>query len=86
MYNLKPIGQIFKDKEIEDFFNLRDGKCRLPETSVSNHHYTPRNMPEDGRSHSLRSGSLKSCIFLFALFSDAFKLNITVDGTVLILE
>jgi hypothetical protein len=80
VYNLQPIGQTFKDKEADDFFlPFEMGKHRLPETSASN-------MPEYGRTHPPRCGSLKSSIFLFALFSDAFKLNIAVDGTVLMLQ
>jgi hypothetical protein len=38
-----------------------------PETSVNNYHTTPRNTPEDRRSHQHRDGSLKSrsglCIY-----------------------
>jgi hypothetical protein len=29
VYNLKPIGHTFKDKEIKDFFTLENWKCRL---------------------------------------------------------
>jgi len=31
-----------------------------PETSVTNYWFTLRNIPEDGRSHSHRGGSVKS--------------------------
>jgi hypothetical protein len=33
---------------------------RCPETSVNNYHTTPRNIPEERRSHQHRGGSLKS--------------------------
>jgi hypothetical protein len=32
----------------------------IPETSVNNYHTTPRNVPEERRSHQYRGGSLKS--------------------------
>jgi hypothetical protein len=35
------------------------GPIRRPETSVHNYHTTPHNIPEEGRSHQHRSGSLK---------------------------
>jgi len=36
------------------------GQTGCPETSVSNYHRSQRNNPEDGSSHRLRGGSLKS--------------------------
>jgi hypothetical protein len=36
------------------------GPIRCPETSVKNYHTTPRNIPEERRSHQHRGGSLKS--------------------------
>jgi hypothetical protein len=36
------------------------GPIRCPETSVNNYHTTPRNIPEERRSHQHRGGSLKS--------------------------
>ena len=33
---------------------------RCPETSVKDYHITPRNIPEERRSHQHRGGSLKS--------------------------
>ena len=37
-----------------------DGTGTRPETSVRNYHYSLRNDPEEGSSHLLRGGSLKS--------------------------
>jgi hypothetical protein len=36
------------------------GNCYGPETSVNNYHTTPRNIPEEHRSHQHRGGSLRS--------------------------
>jgi hypothetical protein len=36
------------------------GPIRCPETSVNNYHTTPRNIPEERRSHQYRGGKLKS--------------------------
>jgi hypothetical protein len=37
-----------------------------PETSVGNYHYSLRNNPEEGSSHLLRGGNLKSrSVYLF---------------------
>jgi hypothetical protein len=38
------------------------GTIDCPETSVRNHHYSLRNVPEEPSSHLLRGGSLKSRI------------------------
>jgi hypothetical protein len=43
------------------------GPRRCPETSVNSYHTTPRNIPEERRSHEHRGGSLKStfvCLFV----------------------
>jgi hypothetical protein len=39
---------------------LKMGTIRCPETSVNNYHSTPRNIPEERRSHQRRGGSLTS--------------------------
>jgi hypothetical protein len=38
------------------------GPIRCPKTSVNNYHSTPRNIPEERRSHQRRGGSLKSWV------------------------
>jgi hypothetical protein len=41
------------------------GPIRCPETSVNDYHTTPRNIPEERRSHRNRGGSLKSRFPIF---------------------
>jgi hypothetical protein len=36
------------------------GPIGCPETSIKDYHTTPRNIPEERRSHQYRGGSLKS--------------------------
>jgi hypothetical protein len=41
------------------------GPIRCPEALVNNYHATPRNIPEERRSHQHRGGSLKSWLIIF---------------------
>jgi hypothetical protein len=43
-----------------DSLPVKMGSIRCPETSVNSCHTTPRNIPEERRSHQHRGGSLKS--------------------------
>ena len=47
-----------------DSWHLNLGPIGCPETSVRNYHYWLRNTPEEGSSHLLRGGGLKSRIVL----------------------
>jgi hypothetical protein len=51
----------FRDN-VSDSWPVKMGPIRCPKTSVNNYHTTPRNNPEERRSHQHRSGSLKSRI------------------------
>jgi hypothetical protein len=51
---------IFKGQESLESWPLKSIPMRCPETSVNNYHTTPRNVPEERRSHEHRGGSLKS--------------------------
>jgi hypothetical protein len=44
---------------------VKNGTDKFIETSVRNCHYTLRDIPEEGRSHLIRGGSLKSHISLY---------------------
>jgi hypothetical protein len=64
--------------------NNKEGKETLgpigcPETSVNNDHTTPRNIPEEHRSHKNRGGSLKSRHFLLLCMAarSSFRLHDT---------
>jgi hypothetical protein len=46
------VGPIFKGQESE--------KKHCPQTSLRDYHTTPRNIPDKGRAHQQRGGSLKS--------------------------
>jgi hypothetical protein len=59
-------GTIYRS-HLFGFLTLKMGKIGCPEMSVRNYHYTLRNIPEERRSHVLRSGSLKSSIILGCL-------------------
>jgi hypothetical protein len=59
------------------------GRLSRPEMSVQNYHYSLRNNPEERRFHLLRSGSLKSRIFvyLFVCLSVCPILNDTINNS-----
>jgi hypothetical protein len=50
----------FRDKSVGPIFVTLKMRPTRPETSVNNYHTTPRNTPEERRSHQHRGGSLKS--------------------------
>jgi hypothetical protein len=62
----QPFGPICKGQKIFWYFTLWDRTDRFTETTVRNCHYTLRDIPEEGRSHLIRGGSLKSYISLYA--------------------
>ena len=47
---------------LSTFQDNLSGPIGCPETSAKNYYYSPRNFPEECRSHLLRGGSLKSWI------------------------
>jgi hypothetical protein len=53
------------------------GPICCPETSVNNYHTTPRNIPEERRSHKHRGGSLKSKLFVFIVINNCFVIQET---------
>jgi hypothetical protein len=57
------------------------GPIHCPETSVNNFHTTPRNIPEERRSHQLRGGSLKSKKVTYLLVSLEFPFLFSSDDT-----
>jgi hypothetical protein len=63
-----PTSRVKKSKkqvpEILDFWHLKMGPVRCPDTSVKDYHSTVRNTPEECRSHQHRGGSLKSRTFI----------------------
>jgi hypothetical protein len=58
------VVKTIRKEEVEikspDSLPLKMGPIRCPETSINNYHMTPRNIPEERRSHQHRGGSLKS--------------------------
>jgi hypothetical protein len=59
---------------------FRDIARRCPETSANSYHTTPRNIPEERRSHQRRGGSLKSSsveLLKVGLGSMVFKISST---------
>ena len=55
----QPIRPIFKGQSVHTARPLKMGRVGYTETSVTKYQFTPRNIPEERRSHLHREGSLK---------------------------
>jgi hypothetical protein len=55
-----PSSRVQSPFSYSDSWPVKMGPILCPETLVSNYHMTPRNIPEERRTHQHRGGSLKS--------------------------
>ena len=62
-----PIRPIFKGPAVWTTGPLKTGRIVYPETPVTKYQFTPRNIPEERRSHLRRGGCLKSRTILLML-------------------
>jgi len=63
----QPIRPIFKGPAVWTTGPLKMGRIDCPETPVTKYQFTPRNIPEERRSHLRRGGCLKSGTVLLML-------------------
>jgi hypothetical protein len=69
---------IFKSQEVQeeyflDYLALVNGMIGCPETSVPKYQPTLCNIQKEGRLQLRHSGSLKSCLILYAVVTDCLR-------------